>query len=585
MMERKEVFVTDLAKAFGPKSVLSERGSNDVWRTLPYKTNAFSGILLSALGTSRPEGISFNPKLTGWYKIYIQTLGLPDLRLQIKLSSDASFEDIWGNGRSMYRVYESLWRYADMTDQSIMLSKKSFSDHVNSVISGLRFIPMTDAEVAEYQKETSRTDTKRLFATHDMHYKLYSTYVKDPSDWLSVVLPYQNSDVEWLSLEEIRIFLNGACPTDPNDFPFFREGDRAIQKQLANLDYDRVLADCVRYGHEIGLKMSISLRMGSWGMGFPYDQCYFDVPFHDEHPEWHCVDRNGDVISAMSYAYPEVRRFMIDTLINAARSGCDAVTMIAHRGIPYVLFEKPIADNYFARYGEYPYDLPLDNPRLNAIHCEVMTDFFREVRCALDDAYGKNKIRIQLRALATLEDNLRIGLDVDRLAAKGLVDDVIVYPQSFGEEWNGDVLVYSPEKGEHRIDLTKYDAYVNGEKETLRHVHGYDDLSAHLKPIKSWNALEKQYGTKLYFELMPRVMPVETFKARALALYEGGAERLALWDTYNRVPYNDLRALILKLGHKEELAELPLEGTVQKDYRILSFGNLNFARYKPYWGG
>lgn len=584
-MDRKELLVTDLDRVFEPNECLSATGSNRVWRTLPYKTNAGSGVLLSALGSARPADISFDPKLKGWYKIYVQTLGLPNLRLQIKLSSDVTFEDLFGNGHSIYHVYESFWRCADMSDQSVVLSKKDFAGTHDAVLAGLRFVPMTEAEVEAYKRDACRTDTKRLYATHDMHYKLYSTYVQDPSDWLSVVLPYKNSDVEWLSLEEIRVFLNGPCPVDPDEAPFFRQGDRAIQQQLATLDYDRVLADCVRYGHEIGLKMSISLRMGSWGMGYPYDQCYFDVPFHNEHPELHCVDRNGDVISAMSYAYPEVRRFMIDMLVNAARSGCDAVTLIAHRGIPYVLFEKPIADAYFARYGEEPYDLPLDNPRLNAIHCEVMTGFFDEVRRALDAAYGKNRIRIQLRALASLQDNKRIGLDVEQLVAKGLVDDVIVYPQYFNELWNTEVLVYRPEKGEHRVDLTKYDAYVNGENETILRAHAYEDLPSYFKAIEAWNTLEKQYGTKLYFELMPRVMPIKDFKERAIALYEGGAERLALWDTYSRVRYNDLHALISKLGHKEELSTLPLEDTVQKEYRILAFGDMSFGRYKPHWGG
>ena len=586
MDTRKELFVTDLASVFEPRSLISENSSNSVWRALPYKANAFSGVMLTSLGTGRPEDISFDPKLTGWYKIYIQTIGIGDLRLHLKLSSDVSYEEIEGNGGNYCRIDETLWRYADMTGETITLSKKRFAINTNSVLSGLHFVPMTDEEVAAYKADAARTDTKRLFATHDMHGKLYGNYLSNPSDWLSLVLPYKNSDVEWLSLEEIRIFLQGKCPSDPDDFPFQREGDRSIQKQITDLDYDKALADCVRYGHEIGLKMSISLRMGAWGMGFPYDQCYFDVPFHDEHPELHCVDRNGDNISAMSYAFPEVRKFVIDTLINSARSGCDAVTLIAHRGIPYVLFEKPVADRYFELYGEYPYALPLNNPRLNAIHCDIMTGFFRELREALDLEFGKDKIRIQLRALHTLSDDKLIGLDAERLAAEGLVDDFIVYPKRFDELWKMDgVLNFDEGKGEERIDLEKYNEYVHGGGESLLHSHGYsvyDDIYAQMD---GWNALEKKYGVKIYYEIMPRIMPSADFKKRALELYSRGAERFALWDTYCRVPYNDLRAMISKLGHKDELPTLDPEGCKKKHYRILSFGNMNFGRYKPYWGG
>ncbi len=584
MDDRKELFITDLPSVFEPKSLISELSSNNTWRSVPYKATEFSGVMLAAMGTSRPEDIRFDPKLTGWYKIYIITVGLPSLRLALKLSSDASYEEIESTNTKYTSAEESLWRYADMTGESITLSRDHFNIDFPTTLAGFRFVPMTEEEVAEYKKDAARTDTKCLFATHDMHGKLYENTIRDDSDWLSILVPYKNTDVEWLSLEEIRIFLQGKCPVSSEDFPFRSNGDRSVQKQVAQLDYDKVLADCVRYGHKIGLKMSISLRMGAWGMGFPADQCYFDVAFHDEHPELHCVDRNGDNISAMSYAFPEVRKFLIDTLVNSAKSGCDAVTLIAHRGTPFVLFEKPVADRYFELYGEYPFDLPLNNPRLNAIHCDIMTGFFRELRDALDLEYGKDKVRIQLRSLYSIDDNKYVGLDVERLAKNGLVNDFIVYPQSVKELWIEDgVLNFDKDKNEDRIDLTKYNEYVNGESESL--FHDYPNHADFIGEVKNWLPIEEKYGAKLYFEIMPRTMPPADFKKRALQLYSLGAERFALWDTYCRVTYNDMRAMIAKLGHKEELEGLVPEGIRKKTYRLLTIGNMNFGRYKPYWGG
>ena len=586
MDDRKELFFTDLDQIFEPRELISEIGRNDVWRAVPYKATEFSGTMLTALGTARPEDISFDPGLKGWYKIFIQTPCISGQRFHLKLSSDVSFDMLETSSGNYCRIEETLWRYADMTGESIILSNKRISVQNNSALSGLRFVPMTEEEVEAYKLDSARSDTKRLFATHDMHGHLYANCLQQPSDWLSLIMPYKNSDVEWLSLEEIRIFLNGKCPCNADDYAFLREGDRVIQKQLATLDFDKVLADCVSYGHELGLKMSVSLRMGAWGMGFPYDQCYFDVPFHDENPHLHCIDRNGDNISAMSYAFPEVRKFVIDTLLNSARSGCDAVTLIAHRGIPYVLFEKPVADRYFELYGEYPYDLPLDNPRLNKLHCDIMIGFFRELREALDETYGKNKIRIQLRSLY-FDDAKRIGLDVEELSRLGLVNDIIVYPQTFDELWKVDsVRVYNEEKGEDRIDIEKYNAYVNSNHETLLNSHGvgtYGEIVS--SQVEKWLSVEKKYGVKLYFEIMPRIMPVADFKKQALQLYSLGAERFALWDTYCRVPYCDLRAIISKLGHKEELADLAPEGTVKRSFRVLTYGSMNFGRYKPYWGG
>ena len=84
---------------------------------------------------------------------------------------------------------------------------------------------------------------------------------------------------------------------------------------------------------------------------------------------------------------------------------------------------------------------------------------------------------------------------------------------------------------------------------------------------------------------MPRTMPPADFKKRALELYSHGAKRFALWDTYCRVTHNDMRAMIARLGHKDELEALSPEGAVKKKYRLLTIGNMRFGRYKPYWGG
>ena len=92
MDNRTELLLTDLSKAFEPSSIISEDSSNDTWRALPYEANAFSGVMLVSLGMGRPEDLTLDPKLNGWYKIYIQTIGIGNLRLHLKLSSDVSYK-------------------------------------------------------------------------------------------------------------------------------------------------------------------------------------------------------------------------------------------------------------------------------------------------------------------------------------------------------------------------------------------------------------------------------------------------------------------------------------------------------------
>ncbi len=581
MAEMKELHVTNLHEVFEPKAIISDVGRKDCWRKVTYETTDFSGTALSALGESRPGDIAYDPHLTGWYKIYIQCIPLPDFRLQLKLTDDEAFTDYAPQSKSRNYVDDCLWRCADMTGQAIILSRRMNLNN-NVTLSGLRFVPMSEEEVAAYKKEISRTDTKRLYASDDMHNHLCHWRLTEPGDWLSAVLPFTNSDVEWLSLEELRVLVGGKCAADPDEFGFMRENDRLIQGQIHNLDYDKVLSDCVKLGQKHGLKMSVSLRMGTWGLPFPYDQYYFDNDFYLKHPELYCVDRNGEKVIAMSYAYPEVRKYMLDAVVNMARSGCDAVTLIAHRGGPYVLFEQPVLDRYFALYGEDPRNLPLNNPRLNKLHCDIMTEFFAEVREALDEAYGKGKVRLQLRAMDTIRYTKIIGIDPEELVKRGLVDDIIVFPMAGEELFNEEGVLYEDAgTGEQRIDLAAYDAYVRGPKQSYRRTYTdkdnlFEDVT---KTVPQWMELEHKYGVKLYFEIMPRRMPNAEFKRCALTMYELGAERFALWDAHGRVVCKGNWAMIGKLGHKEELPDIDPDSFQRTQHKLRMIGGMPIGRY------
>jgi len=83
MAEMKELHVTNLHEVFEPKAIISDIGRKDRWRKVTYETTDFSGTALSALRESRPGDIAYDPHLTGWYKIYIQCIPLPDFRLQL----------------------------------------------------------------------------------------------------------------------------------------------------------------------------------------------------------------------------------------------------------------------------------------------------------------------------------------------------------------------------------------------------------------------------------------------------------------------------------------------------------------------
>ena len=588
----KQVFIK-MDECFGPAENLSEYALMDKWRVVPYESELGEGNLLMSAGGTPPD-VSFDPKLTGWYKIFVIIPG--GSRLNIKLSGDGAFLRISGTYNS-HRTFEKLyWKSADMTGQSVILSKKIDVPEINTLFGGLIFEPMTAEEVEEWKREDARSDTKRIYATDDMHNRVYFLKHDSYEDWKGAVEIYCHSDVEWLSIEELRTFVSNRLPTDNiDDFCFPRAGDKLVQEQFPKFDYDKVLSTVVDYGHEKGLKMSVSYRMGAWGISFPYDQFYFDSDIMQEHPEWRTFDRNGDEIFALSYAYEGVQDYIIGELLKVACSGCDAVTLIAHRGIPYVLFEKPVADKFYELYGEYPYELPLDEPRLNKLHCDIMTGFFRRLRESLDAEFGKNRVEVHLRSMFSIHDTKMIAIDSEELAREGLIDAVISFPQRHYEKLDGDIW---QEGKEYRIDVDKYTAWIKEKQSGITyHTSNFDCEPAYTNydgklcgpadqtaRIAEWNALEEKYGVKIYYDIMPRSMPNEEFRRRALELYDCGAERFALWDTYGRAPKRYMWAVAGHLGHKEELRDYdytPYSSVI----RVGKVGGVDVSRYNPMWGG
>ena len=596
--ERKELFFCKLDEVFEPKENMSPYGLRDKWRIIPVTTEEYSGNMLYAAYHNEAD-LTFSPRLHGWYKIYLH---FPSGGIDIKLTSDPCFLPIRPSPmppKSGTFMTEVLWRCADMTDESIIISKRKAADeYAPLLLSAIRFVPMTDEEVAAWQYEETRTDTKRIYATDDMHNIYYYRNYSELNDWLSVVENFAHSDVEWISVEQIRNFVCDRLPTDDiHNFAFPRMGDMRVQQTHNNFDYDEVLRTVVTHGKKRGFKMSVSLRMGAWGMAFPYDQYYFDCDFMMEHPELRTIDRNGEEIAALSYAYPEVRDHMVNELVNMARSGCDAVTLIAHRGIPYVLFEQPVAERFRTLYDEDPHELPLDEPRLHRLHCDIMTEFFRAARQALDANFPDRHVELHLRGMFSVYDTDYIGFDVEQLAKEGLVDAIISYPQRHYETLQGDIW---QEGKEWRIDLDKYTDYCRKNAGVLTSHTGHFEFAppytnyrgelcgpaTQQERVAQWDELEEKYGVKIYHEIMPRTMVNEEFKRRVLALYDCGAKRIGLWDTYGRAPAKVMWSTVSRIGHREELRELNAgEGDQYRLLRISKIGSHDISRYNPNWGG
>ena len=590
-MERKEVFITNLSEAFTPQDLITSDGHKDTWQIVEYKTTKFDGEILMTQGINRAGDLTLDPKLEGWYKISILMPCSGSYRLYLKLATDNGYGFVYNTYSGLHNIEEWHWRCADMTNNSLSISRSMALIGTHSAIAGVRFTPMTDEEVEEYKFHTTRKETKRFYVAEDMNHMLTQCDMSDPQTWYTMLELYRDSDAEWISIEEIRNHYS-KYQLDFENFSFSSDSERHLISQTIGVDFDSNMRMLTKAAHEMGLKISNSIRMGMWGCGFPWSIAGSGNYFADAHPEWSCYDRNGERETALSYAYPEVRKFMIDQLVNAARCGADAVTLLACRGIPFVLFEKPVCDLFYERYGEDAREYPLDDPKLNAIHCEFMTTFFRELREALDNEFGKNKVEIHLRGYYAILDCKYLGFDVETLAKEGLINVYINHYKRFFEVISND---FRKEDDPSKIDVEKFDAFIYGDDMTTdlrfdrRIFDSYKNSRGEVIPestvqstAKEWVEFGKKYGVKIYIEVnCPENH--EGLTKFAQEMYDLGVDGISRFNTVmvalNPITWSTARFI----GHRDEFDTVkPTERTI---YRVIKHGPCYSNRYLAIWGG
>ncbi|MBQ6545361.1 MAG: hypothetical protein IJL72_06430, partial [Lachnospiraceae bacterium] len=464
MENRAAVILSDFAAIAKPASALTKDRTAAQWEIVPYETaEGISGTLLASLKGGRPPKVTVSPDLTGWYAIFVSigayaNWGAVNTHVNLRLTDDGAPSTFVPGCGGQDILEESFWKCADMTGQSIEISKFSGRPLEDAVLAWIRLMPLTEEEAKRYAAEISDPETKVIYATHDMHGIVGGYCPEDPKDWCSIIENYRDSDVGYFSMENIFIF-NGKITDGQNTetYPFFREGDRLIQERLPKVYTDEQMSMLFAYGHKMGLEMYYSLRMGFWGVEFPFDKFYFDVRFFQENPQWRCVNRDGEVIHRMSYVYPEVQEYMLDQFSHMAeQEECDGLEMLWNRGAPFLLFEKPFVDSFTEKYGVDPCLLPLEDERLVRERCAGMTGFVRRLRERIDReraARGQRRLKLIARGMLNLDDNLVLGIDFEEWAKEGLIDTVISYSVQLRENLTGDVW---QEKEPHLLDLEKY---------------------------------------------------------------------------------------------------------------------------------
>jgi hypothetical protein len=583
-----EFLLSDLADAVTEKQFLRNTGTKDTWETVSYETAEVKGSLLIASEESFPPPVTLSVNLIGWHRIFVcmTDVGSPS-RIDLKLTNDEFPTTMRAASLSPYAAWiptenaeESFWKCADMTGQTVTVTKTNDGIPHTANLFYLRFVPMTEEEVEKYLQ---KYQNKTMLAHMDGDFHSADNAVT-PKDFCKPFFAMKDSGVGIVCQEVTNDLID--LTADMTDYVPRRAGG------MHRLAYSRRLSDGrneiyptqIAYAHQCGMKLFAGHRMQLSNFAFPLCQPLFTIPFVTQHPEFSCKARDGKTVGFLSYAYPQVQDFMIENILKSAQYGFDGIQLIFNRG-RHLMFEEPVARRYAEKYGNTDdfYRLPMNDARLMGIYSDIMTEFLLRLRKATRDyakANGKKALTIYLNAYFSLEDGLLDGFDLERFAKEDCIDGFI---QTKMRIWEDTSDVLAPDG---LIDLEKY-AKKAENAVIYKRFHG-SDMTRIVAGIPKMKEIAERFGLAFYSEIpWENSRPAEEFAQAAKNIYAAGGHHLALWDCYPaRTGCLSEWACTANLGDRDAvLTEDIHPHSFHKIIKILSYGGEDVRYCNPSWRG
>jgi hypothetical protein len=137
----------------------------------------------------------------------------------------------------------------------------------------------------------------------------------------------------------------------------------------------------------------------------------------------------GKRLWKISYAYPEVRAFLLSVLKDALKLGPDGIHLQFLRHPPFFGYDQPLVDAYRKRYGSFD-KKDYMNAKWQKLQCEMMTEFVGNVRKLLDEESRKRGQKLTFSVSFDQGSYYRQGVDVKRWVKAGWLD--VISPGCYG---------------------------------------------------------------------------------------------------------------------------------------------------------
>ncbi len=474
------------------------------WRLQEYKTPLYSGLALVTSDRRAPV-LRIPLDRTGWHAVSIGIAGryFSQDAIEVRLSGDRNWQVF---SRPPSPLCEEPWQFADLTGRHLEVRFPRRTDNLlgaprDNLFAGLCSVRLTPVRPEHLEVVSSRRH-RPLVQFNDGHGLFFrasrgnrSVIEKalgrfDGGNWDICSFGFGGADLVNFPSAVGTLFSQDAWYTP-------RAGSQRIQKVLGELiaqgiDPFRAAVETV---HRQGRDCWAYQRPQSWAMDSSSDHSARSR-FFSQHPEYRCVEADGEPLSKLSVAFPAVRQQLCAVLRETLERGVDGVCLAFNRGYPLARYEAAICERYRALHGGDARLLAPDDARLRAVWSEFVTQWIREIRELLDAAGpARDGGRRRLAVMVGPDPAWchRYGIDAAAWGRDRLLDDLLVYPA-----------------GEHGIK---------------------DMAEADIAGFRKWIA-----GTDI--RLLPGInscfdhgLSLREFRRRADRYYQAGADGLCSWDT------------------------------------------------------
>ena len=355
-----DIILSDMGQC-RPAAALSETRRRHHWQLLLYETKNFSGRLVSAgFMTEAPE-VRLAHDRNGWFAIHIglwmagktdtgwgrTTMGADNVGgLKIRLEDDPCFVMFRREAPDRGNLEEMFWKVSELKGQDFVIAQQLEGFRGHASLAYIRLVPLSEDEVREWREHCANPSHKRLIATNDAFGVFFRNRITTVEGIREQVEPYRNTDFKmiWWEIvsgmfggwrDEGKLYADGV-----EDYP--RPGDYFMAESLRVLRSRGInpLKTAMDHAHEIGIEFHVSQRSEMFQTAPPFEEC-FATDFYRDHPEWRLRDIDGTEVTGMSYAFPEVRGYLIGLLEQATALGADGAAIIYPRSAPFILYEDP----------------------------------------------------------------------------------------------------------------------------------------------------------------------------------------------------------------------------------------------------